>query len=103
MAKVEENDKRMSEVMRKLNEETNNRAKAEAEVIRAHKMIDYLQELLEDKRAVGNMNGERAMPRCFDQDRVGGCQYRNLCLGLFMIKAKRRSRLIAGGLLQIRR
>ena len=41
--KVEENDKRMSEVMRKLNEETNNRAKAEAEVIRAHKMIDYLQ------------------------------------------------------------
>ena len=91
--KVEDGDKKMSEVMKKFSEETNIRAKAEAEVVRAHKMIDYLQEMLEEKRAVSDkaakQNEVRASEnprdrvlgkqRCLDQDKPEGCTFGSIC------------------------
>ena len=69
--------------MKKFSDESNNRAKAEAEVVRAHKMIDYLQEMLENKRAVVEttvkQNEVHVKQRCLDQDRPGGCTYGSIC------------------------
>ena len=84
--KLEEGEKRVQDLMKKFGEETNTRAKAEAEVIRANKMIDYLHEILEKSRgSQGNISSssvleitrEKQQPkqRCLDQDRPGGCQY----------------------------
>ena len=62
------------------------RAKAESEVIRANKMIDYLHEMLEKKKAVAvnettapEASRVRPIPRCLDQDRAGGCPFRDTC------------------------
>ena len=51
--KLEDSGKRNSDLMKKFGEETNLRAKAEAEVIRANKLIDYLHEELEVRRSSG--------------------------------------------------
>ena len=87
--KVEENDRKMSELMKKFSDETNNRSKAEAEVVRAHKMIDYLQEMLEERKVTGGTTVNEGRPntlntvpvrtRCTDQDFPGGCKYGDIC------------------------
>ena len=48
--KQDDSEKKINELMKKLAEETNMRAKAEAEVVRATKMIDYLHEILDKKK-----------------------------------------------------
>ena len=89
--------KRLRKMIRKwenkFSDETNARAKAEAEVVRAHKMIDYLQEMVENRRG-GEQRSVRqedrtlsdttkdrsySKPRCLDQDRLGGCKFGNIC------------------------
>ena len=85
--KIEESDKRVIELMKKFGDETNLRAKAEAEVIRANKMVDYLHEIIEKKKAPSGdviapadvSRTRNQAPRCLDQDRVGGCPYGDLC------------------------
>ena len=88
--KIEESEKRITDLMKKFGEETNLRAKAEAEVIRANKMVDYLHEIIEsekNKAASGDVIAPAevsrtrylAKPRCLDQDRLGGCPYGDLC------------------------
>ena len=44
--KMDDSEKRIRELMKKFGEENNLRAKAEAEVVRANKMIDHLHEML---------------------------------------------------------
>jgi hypothetical protein len=87
--KLEENEKRMVDMMKKLSEETNSRAKAEAEVVRANKMIDYLHEALDKKKeplenitatdAKNHGGRNHGVPRCLDQDRRGGCTFGDTC------------------------
>ena len=86
--KVEECEKRVIELMKKIGEETNNRSKAEAEVIRANKMIDYLHEILENKKGskeiskpttAANNERNQGRPRCLDQDRSEGCKFGDTC------------------------
>ena len=87
--KLEENEKRMVDMMKKLSKETNSRAMAEAEVVRANKMIDYLHETLDKKKEpLENITATDAKnhgvrnhgaPRCLDQDRRGGCTFGDTC------------------------
>ena len=86
--KLEDSGKRNSDLMKKFGEETNLRAKAEAEVIRANKTIDYLHEIIENKKeplenvkehTETNKTKIQGKPRCLDQDRRGGCTYGDTC------------------------
>ena len=86
--KQEDYEKRMTDLMKKFGEETNLRAKAEAEVVRANKMIDYLHEIIEQKKepighgaiaAEASKRKSFIIPRCLDQDKPTGCPFRDTC------------------------
>ena len=79
----------MKKLSNDINKRTKNLRTADAEVVRANKIIDYLHETLDKKTeplenitATDAKNHEvrnHGTPRCLDQDRRGGCTFGDTC------------------------
>ena len=78
---LNEANKKVKETMEKLGNEMNMRAKAETEIVRANKMIDYLQEIIEKSKKPevnsGSHESKNIKINCRDQENPGGCSYGN--------------------------
>ena len=84
---IKDDKSNLTEVHKKLADEMNIRAKAEAEVVKLSKVIDSLNELLDKKKKATVPDKEqqavqsnKGKTKCRDQNKPGGCKFGTTCM-----------------------
>ena len=83
--KIEMLEKKLDEALRKVGEESNMRAKAEAEVLRSQKNIENLMRIVEKERSASpgrkgrESTGSVDRVECRDLSKPGGCKFGSRC------------------------
>ena len=87
---LEESDKKIEHLQNINREETNARAKAEADLVLSQKLVESLKELLLKKSELGQ---EKSKEICRDYSRNGSCQYGASCRFLHRLEQDNRQEI----------